>query len=394
MLKVDFVKVAFFHIVFPNGEFLNVEECCTGIGKWMTYQSAFGGIASELVDTDIQTKHITNVSEIDGAVTHVLIPFVVGFETLAANIAKDIRQRNPNVVIMALCYPKGLATETQYTCEFTYFIADDNPVKTVLKALDVEAKSRFPVVVPSSIPHASVMTWLLIGSGCPYQCKFCVWAGRKTEWRTPQNTLDSVLTIHANALMIANETSKPYYLCPEMSKTWLEKYIEVRDEMKLSIKFVTDVRLDEIDKDFADVLVQSGCNEVTTGLESCNQRILDEMGKHMDLEAWLNGFKLLNERYIVVNTSLLFGLSDDESPIEYADFVLRNEIRGLRAGICKIYPSTKLFDEIRSSNSEVDWYKEHTLQTEPYMVRKGIEKTLTKLKKFNELMDTQYVKYA
>lgn len=121
--------------------------------------------------------------------------------------------------------------------------------------------------------------------GCPYQCRFCtsqnMW---KPVWvpRTPEKVVDEIeiytKRYNANDFHLMDLTAI-------LRKSWTVGFANeiLRRNLKISWQLPVGTRTAVIDKEVTELLMKSGCRDITFAPESGSKKVLDKMGKRMNL---------------------------------------------------------------------------------------------------------------
>ena len=375
----------------PNGDFLNQEECCFGPTPIACTPTSLVGLASALLETDYSPIHATAVKQLTHDAYAVVLPFVIGYEQWLNEMVKEIHSHCPKAKVIGIAVPQGLAEVSEYRSSFD-LLAGREPLPTVLKYLGLESE-YFPVIrVGANVPYP-FMPWLLVATGCPFGCNYCTWGSRPMQWRSPENTMESInsllegtVTLSETGVPEVGKLSQMYLICSEatVNKRWLKDFTSLKESSLYQLlPILTDVRADQVDEETIDLFKRMKVREVVAALESPNPDILKKIDRRMNIEKWLKGMQLLKEANIKISMPVLFNLDDSENPNEYASFCKDHHLTP-NPGIVKAYPGTKLWEEVERDGWE--WIREWSPPASPLRTRKGVFEAGKKLNRFKELM--------
>jgi len=184
---------------------------------------------------------------------------------------------------------------------------------------------------------------VIYGRSCPFNCTFCFHpSGSKYRQRSLDSffaELDYLITNYALDYLLIND--ELLFSNSKLAKAFCERI------KKYEIVWVCSLRVDIVTKEFAEMLLDSGCVFFAFGLESADDRILKSMRKHITVSQIENALDICHE--IGANGQGYFIFGDLEETIETA----MNTINFVRAhpqyshigiGWIKVFPGSHLFN--------------------------------------------------
>jgi len=129
---------------------------------------------------------------------------------------------------------------------------------------------------------------------CPFSCAFCQFPQMGGKYQsvsidTIEKEFDLINSIEeVKRILIIDDT---FNVPPERFKSILKMMIK----KKYKFKWNSFLRCQYIDREIAELMKESGCETVTLGIESANQRILNNMNKKVTVHDLQRGLSLLNE---------------------------------------------------------------------------------------------------
>ena len=185
---------------------------------------------------------------------------------------------------------------------------------------------------------------IMASRGCLYQCSFCVssqmWGG-KYRTRTPKSVADELEWLRdehgADGVQFHDDI-----LTPEV-----KRITEICNEIikrKINVPWGCQARVDQISKEVLVKLRKAGCNEVSYGIESGCQKILDAVKKKTSTEQNEKAIKMAKEAGIFVAVTALIGYPGEtkENVKETLDLLRRAEPDDIWLCIATPYPGTEL----------------------------------------------------
>jgi radical SAM superfamily enzyme YgiQ (UPF0313 family) len=201
-------------------------------------------------------------------------------------------------------------------------------------------------------PGALKTVPVLSSRGCPFQCNFCattrIW-GAKWRYRSPENVLKEIgkyvleYGIEAVWFIDDNFNSSP--------KRMLNICRQIR-EIHPGLKWICNVRVDNLEEDHVKAMAESGCISVEFGAESGSQRILDEvihkkirLEKILKVDEWCHKYGIISDaQFIISHPTETY--NEANQTIE-----LIRKLKGRSTlGILKIYPGTEVERIAREKN--------------------------------------------
>jgi anaerobic magnesium-protoporphyrin IX monomethyl ester cyclase len=167
-----------------------------------------------------------------------------------------------------------------------------------------------------------------------------MWGG-KYRTRTPKSVADELEWLRdehgADGVQFHDDI-----LTPEV-----KRITEICDEIiarKINVPWGCQARVDQISKEVLVKLRKAGCNEVSYGIESGCQKILDAVKKKTSIEQNENAIKMAKEAGIFVAVTALIGYPGEtkENVKETLDLLRRAEPDDIWLCIATPYPGTEL----------------------------------------------------
>lgn len=210
-------------------------------------------------------------------------------------------------------------------------------------------------------PHGSPFTIMYTSKGCPYSCIYCTVRNTKLKLRSAESIInelrylkrrfnvrtvsffDETFTINRDRVMIIAEAIK---------------------KEKLSIIWYCNTRVDLVDRDLLKAMYDGGCRGISFGIESGNQKILNNAKKGITVEQAENAIRWAKEVGIKVYCSFMFGLPGEnwKTVKETINFVKRTLPTGAQFNVAVPYPGTELY----KIAVEKKWIKEGANWREMY----------------------------
>ena len=187
--------------------------------------------------------------------------------------------------------------------------------------------------------------------GCPFNCVFCnshsIWTN-KWRKRSAQNILDEI------KLLINNYKNKSIVFNDDSFNIDAKRVIELCNLMineNLDILWSTSIRVDLITDKIAQIMKKSGCYNVSIGVESANNEVLEKMNKHNTKEKIYAGIQILRKADIDVMGQFMIGNPGDtlETVKESIEFAKTSNLTGAEFYTALPYKDSLLYEYVQSN---------------------------------------------
>ncbi len=206
--------------------------------------------------------------------------------------------------------------------------------------------------------HLKKPVHILISSrGCPYQCNFCFKDTFGVNYR--QRTVENVLK---ECEQIKNLGGKEIYFIDDLfafNKKWIINFCNEKIKRKINLPFKCLCRVDRIDKEMIYWMKKAGCHTIAIGVESGDQKIVNWIGKSLNLNQVREGVKLIHHFKINVESYFIIGHRiDNEETIKKTIFFAK-EINSdfPRFFVFSPYPGSKVWNELPQKFKEKYWLR-------------------------------------
>lgn len=185
------------------------------------------------------------------------------------------------------------------------------------------------------------------GRGCPFNCTFCaakiVW-GRGHRSRSPANVVDEL------EYCVKHMNIREFTFTDECFTINKNNVISLCNEIKrraLDIAWVCTSRVDVKDKNIFSIMKSAGCREVSFGVESSSQKILDSIKKKTTVKQAKDTIKFVNKIGLKVHASYMIGnIYETEETIKETIALSKELNTDITVFfVTSPYPGTELYDE-------------------------------------------------
>ena len=237
---------------------------------------------------------------------------------------------------------------------------------------------------------------IMTSRGCPFQCSFCVASqifGAKFRARSPKNVVEELEWLKteygAEGISFHDDTLT-------LDK---KRIIDICDEIiarKIGLPWGCQTRVDTVSEEVLAKMHKAGCNEVSFGVESGCQRILDAVHKKVEISQAEKAIKWAKNEGLFVAVSTIIGYPGEtkESMQQTLDLMRRIEPDDAWLCIATPYPGTELRVLVEKMGWKMtnDWTKYNTMNPifeNPNLPSEEYSKMRTKF--YNGFYTPQYV---
>lgn len=193
------------------------------------------------------------------------------------------------------------------------------------------------------------MVMTITGRGCPNRCYFCVYPqtfhSRKYRIRSPENIVDEFEWILDNIPGVKEIGIEDDTFTADSLRT--RQICELIIERNIRVKWYCNVRSD-LDYETLRVMKKAGCRLVTTGFESGNQKVLDNMQKNLKLEQIEHFVANAKKVKILVHGCLVLGNPGETKEMiqESLEFVKKLNCDSMQFYPLFVYPGTEAYERV------------------------------------------------
>ncbi|MCK9595319.1 MAG: radical SAM protein [Candidatus Omnitrophica bacterium] len=174
-------------------------------------------------------------------------------------------------------------------------------------ARELLPNARYRSVLVKNNPFTLMMT----SRGCPYHCEFCqaqIWFQDKLRFRSTSNIIEEIRRI-------VEIHHIPQIIFRDLTLTVNRKHIMsicgqiIKHNLRFSWRCFSCV--DTVDKELLDMMHKAGCNQISYGIESGSQAVLDQSGKGITLEQSREAVRLTKNAGIEACCNFMLGMRGD-----------------------------------------------------------------------------------
>ena len=227
---------------------------------------------------------------------------------------------------------------------------------------DIDPRSYQKMVPHGMIYKSLPLAPIITTRGCPYSCIYCsapITAGKRMRYRDPVKVVDGIEKLIKNygvkeiQIEDDNFTLKRAHvvsICEEL----------INRKIKVHWGLPNGVRIDKLDPELLRLMKKAGCYQMSLGIESGSQRILDMIKKRLDKKLVKNVVNEVKKAGIQTVGFFMIGFpTETKAEIkETIDFACSLDLDRAVFGKATPLPGTALYDiwiEKYSKNENINW---------------------------------------
>ncbi len=191
---------------------------------------------------------------------------------------------------------------------------------------------------------------VIVARGCPFSCSYCSHTfGRSFRRHSIERILDEIrdlirehdvdqVNIEADTLTI--------------NKKFVTELCEGLIEADLGIRWTCESRVDTIDESMLRLMKKAGCWQVSLGIETGSQRLLDSIDKGQTKEKIRAACRLTKEVGISIRGFFMLGLPSEtrEESFETIEFAKELDPDWAQFTVTIPYPGTPMFNQLEAED--------------------------------------------
>ncbi len=201
---------------------------------------------------------------------------------------------------------------------------------------------------PGSIPRPSVQMWA--SRGCPFDCTFCAWPqimydSRKYRARAIVDVVDEM------EWLVKECGFASVYFDDDTFNIGKERMLDFAREVKsrsLDVPFAIMARADLMDREILEALKGAGLYALKYGVESAEQKLLDQCAKGLDIEEVKRTVQTTHDLDIKMHLTFMFGMPGEtmETARKTIDLALEMKAESVQFTVATPFPGSKYWQEM------------------------------------------------
>ncbi len=148
----------------------------------------------------------------------------------------------------------------------------------------IDPKSYLKMVPHGMIYKSLPLAPIITTRGCPYSCIYCsapITAGKRMRYRDPVKVVDGIEMLIKEYGVKEIQIEDDNFTLKRIHTVAICEEI-IKRKIKINWGLPNGVRIDKLDPELLKLMKKSGCYQMSLGIESANQRILDLIKKNLN----------------------------------------------------------------------------------------------------------------
>ncbi len=193
-------------------------------------------------------------------------------------------------------------------------------------------------------------TSMVTSRGCPFNCAYCCGVNKPVRFRSP-------LSVYKEARQIKElgyDSIVFYDDIFTLRNQRLKKMCDLISQLDIQWKCLS--RGDLVDKEMVDWMVKAGCIEVSFGVESGSQKMLENVNRHVKTADSIKAIRMCNDAGLRTRAFFIIGLPGEswESIEETRRFLLKAQPTTFNLSMFMPYPGSDIFEHKERYDIEFD----------------------------------------
>ena len=262
---------------------------------------------------------------------------------------------------------------------------NSTPLRPLIKDLDnLPFPARHLVSFKDYKTSKNQSGGMITSRGCVFSCNYCsssLIMGKKFRTRSPENVVDEMEEL------VYKYGVKDIAFLDDIFMLNKRRAMAIADEIKnrdIDLSFITSSRVDTVNHELLEHLKNAGMSTLYCGVESGSQRVLDLMGKGINLKQIEDAIKAAKDVDIDVMGSFILGYPGETSKEmdQTIDFSIKLDTDYSQFSILTPFPGTPIYYELKKKGllDTEDWSKYTVLDSVLNYEKLGLSKKLVERK--------------
>ena len=217
----------------------------------------------------------------------------------------------------------------------------------------IDDLDKLPMPAYHLLPMSKYTRYNVITSrGCPYNCSYCasnIIFKRKVRYRSTKKVVDEI------EYLFLNYGKKRFWFSDDTftsNPTYLNKLMDELIKRNLNITWSCLTRVNLVSKDLLLKMKKAGCDYISYGVESGNQKMLIQMNKKISLSQVEKALQLTREAGLRMYTFFLVGIANEswDTIKDSYRLIIKTRPDGASFAVVIPLPGTAMCDDLINEN--------------------------------------------
>ncbi len=207
-----------------------------------------------------------------------------------------------------------------------------------------------PIFLDKFIVKEKIVSYPIdVGRGCPFSCSFCCTSkfwNRKFRLKTNNNIIKEILYIKNNYNINTFTFEHDLFT---VNRDLVIDFCKKLKESNIDIEWSCSARIDTIDEELIDIMLDVGCKAIYIGIETGSQRMQKIINKNININDALTKIKMLSTKDVKITMSFMYGFKEETLEDLHLTLYFINEMIKLKISNIQLhrftpFPSTTELD--------------------------------------------------
>ncbi|PLX78141.1 MAG: hypothetical protein C0615_04080 [Desulfuromonas sp.] len=270
----------------------------------------------------------------------------------AYTIADRFRKRG-KMVVLGGPHASAMPDEAQQHCDAVAVgNAETIMAQIVNDAEHRQLRSRYHNSIPEQIPtrargyvNGSWQTSILASRGCELNCSFCSMQNIFGDFYLQRNIAEVLRDIEKTKTDYITFVDDNFYGASKKANAYYDQIIQ--KVAARGISWLAQVRLPILTDNVLSKFRDNNCAGVFIGFESINPKNVNDVGKKLDADYFINQIQRIHDKGLGVVGSFIFGFDEDtpETIERTVDFCIESRMELTAFSVLTPYPGTKVYSD-------------------------------------------------
>lgn len=204
-----------------------------------------------------------------------------------------------------------------------------------------------------------------VGRGCPFGCYYCstqAFWGRKYRLKSPARIISEIKDV------VENFGIKHFIFTHDMftfNKKSVAETCRLIKEMDFDITWECSARLDCLNKELIDIMVDANLTNLFVGIETGSKRMQKISNKNLKLDLAMETLAYIKEKGVEVETSFIYGFPEEteedfSQTLALMSKIILNNYGRVSTHLCTFLPKTEISERYKSELTKASYFSNFT----------------------------------